>query len=53
MMHKCDYAKLIGQSPQWIQDEKTGRLVCSFCHVEPETPAKAAPKAATNVRKTA
>ena len=49
--HKCQFAELIGQSPEW-QTDADGLIVCKYCHapkfVNPTAEAKAS---ARNVRK--
>ena len=49
MIHKCQYAELIGKKPSWIADDEDGREVCYFCSEPKEAPK---PVAAKTVRKT-
>lgn len=35
--HKCQFAELIGQSPEW-QTDPNGLTVCKYCHAPKNTP---------------
>lgn len=37
MIHKCQYAELIGAAAEWITDTTDGRVVCKFCHAPKTT----------------
>lgn len=40
--HKCQFAELIGQSPEW-QTDPNGLTVCKYCHA-PKSITIPAPK---------
>lgn len=39
MIHKCDYAIIIGATAKWITDSEDGREVCMYCS-EPKEVSK-------------
>lgn len=47
--HKCQFAELIGQSPDW-QTDSDGLTVCKYCHA-PRNPIVADKVPAKTVRK--
>lgn len=48
--HKCQFAELIGQSPEW-QTDPNGLTVCKYCHAPKLNPVTVAKPTVKTVRK--